>query len=123
MRRARPPTGRGGRRRCPAGRCRPARDAARDCAAGCSGTIDTDLGAITATVDLTKTPCTVEAIAYLASKRFWDNTKCHRLVTKGIKVLQCGDPTATGKGWRESDGSGGAVPNSWPTALDIDDCR
>jgi len=70
-------------------------------------TMDTNLGAITATVDLSKAPCTGEAFTYLASKKFWDNTKCHRLVTEGIKVLQCGDPTATGKGWRESDGSGG----------------
>lgn len=70
-------------------------------------TMDTNLGAITATVDLSKAPCTGEAFTYLASKKFWDNTKCHRLVTAGIKVLQCGDPSATGKGWRESDGSGG----------------
>jgi peptidyl-prolyl cis-trans isomerase B (cyclophilin B) len=70
-------------------------------------TMDTNLGAITATVDLAKAPCTGAAFTYLASKNFWNNTKCHRLVTEGIKVLQCGDPTATGKGWRESDGSGG----------------
>src|SRR4051794_36134671 len=70
-------------------------------------TMDTNLGAITATVDLSKAPCTGEAFTFLASKKFWDNTKCHRLTTEGIKVLQCGDPTATGKGWRESDGSGG----------------
>jgi peptidyl-prolyl cis-trans isomerase B (cyclophilin B) len=70
-------------------------------------TMDTDLGAITATVDLAKAPCTGEAFTFLAGKKFWDNTKCHRLTTEGIKVLQCGDPSATGKGWRESDGSGG----------------
>jgi peptidyl-prolyl cis-trans isomerase B (cyclophilin B) len=70
-------------------------------------TMTTNLGAITANVDLTKAPCTGEAFTFLASKKFWDNTKCHRLTTEGIKVLQCGDPTATGKGWRESDGSGG----------------
>jgi peptidyl-prolyl cis-trans isomerase B (cyclophilin B) len=70
-------------------------------------TMDTDLGAITATVDLSKAPCTGEAFTFLAGKKFWDNTKCHRLTTEGIKVLQCGDPSATGKGWRESDGSGG----------------
>jgi len=70
-------------------------------------TMDTNLGAITAAVDLSKAPCTGEAFTYLSSKKFWDNTKCHRLTTAGIKVLQCGDPTATGKGWRESDGSGG----------------
>jgi peptidyl-prolyl cis-trans isomerase B (cyclophilin B) len=70
-------------------------------------TMDTNLGAITATVDLSKAPCTGEAFTFLSGKKFWDNTKCHRLTTEGIKVLQCGDPTATGKGWRESDGSGG----------------
>jgi peptidyl-prolyl cis-trans isomerase B (cyclophilin B) len=70
-------------------------------------TMTTNLGAITASVDLAKAPCTGAAFTYLAGKKFWDNTKCHRLVTGGIKVLQCGDPTATGKGWRQSDGSGG----------------
>jgi peptidyl-prolyl cis-trans isomerase B (cyclophilin B) len=70
-------------------------------------TMDTNLGAISADVDLAKAPCTGEAFTFLASKKFWDNTKCHRLTTEGIKVLQCGDPSATGKGWRQSDGSGG----------------
>ncbi|NHW87730.1 peptidylprolyl isomerase, partial [Escherichia coli] len=28
-------------------------------------------------------------------------------VTEGIKVLQCGDPSATGDGWRDTDGTGG----------------
>ena len=70
-------------------------------------TMDTNLGTITTAVDRSKAPCTAEAFTYLGSKKFWDNTKCHRLTTEGIKVLQCGDPTATGKGWRESDGSGG----------------
>ncbi len=29
---------------------------------------------------------------------FYDQTLCHRLTTEGIFVLQCGDPTATGRG-------------------------
>jgi peptidyl-prolyl cis-trans isomerase B (cyclophilin B) len=70
-------------------------------------TISTNLGDITATVDKTKAPCTAAAFEYLSSKKFWDNTKCHRMTTEGIKVLQCGDPSATGKGYRETDGSGG----------------
>lgn len=61
-------------------------------------TIDTSLGTITATLDGTKAACTVNSFEYLASKKFFDNTKCHRLVTQGIKVLQCGDPTGTGTG-------------------------
>jgi peptidyl-prolyl cis-trans isomerase B (cyclophilin B) len=70
-------------------------------------TLTTSLGVITATVDKSKTPCTASAFEYLASKKFWDGSKCHRMTTEGIKVLQCGDPTAKGKGWRETDGSGG----------------
>jgi peptidyl-prolyl cis-trans isomerase B (cyclophilin B) len=70
-------------------------------------TLDTNLGAITATVDRAKAPCTAAAFTYLSSKKFWDGTKCHRLVTEGIKVLQCGDPTAKGKGYRPTDGTGG----------------
>ncbi|MFI7429058.1 peptidylprolyl isomerase [Micromonospora sp. NPDC049836] len=70
-------------------------------------TIDTNLGPITAKLDRSKVPCTAGSFAHLASKGFFDNTKCHRLVTSGIKVLQCGDPSATGKGWRQSDGTGG----------------
>jgi peptidyl-prolyl cis-trans isomerase B (cyclophilin B) len=70
-------------------------------------TIDTNLGPITATVDKSKAPCTAEAFTYLASKKFWDGTKCHRLTTAGIEVLQCGDPSAKGKGYRTTDGTGG----------------
>jgi peptidyl-prolyl cis-trans isomerase B (cyclophilin B) len=70
-------------------------------------TMETGLGTITAAVDLAKTPCTGSAFTYLGSKKFWDNSKCHRLTTEGIKVLQCGDPFATGKGYRPTDGTGG----------------
>jgi len=70
-------------------------------------TIDTNLGPMQATLDLSKVPCTAANFAFLASKNFYNNSKCHRLVTEGLKVLQCGDPSATGKGWRETDGSGG----------------
>ncbi|RLP83615.1 MULTISPECIES: peptidylprolyl isomerase [unclassified Micromonospora] len=70
-------------------------------------TIDTNLGPITAKVDRSLVPCTAGSFTHLAEKNFFDNTKCHRMVTEGIKVLQCGDPSATGKGWRETDGTGG----------------
>ena len=70
-------------------------------------TIATTLGDIVATVDRAKAPCTAAAFEYLSSKKFWDGTKCHRMTTEGIKVLQCGDPTATGKGYRKTDGTGG----------------
>ncbi|MEV4489328.1 peptidylprolyl isomerase [Micromonospora coxensis] len=74
-------------------------------------TIDTNLGPITARIDRSAVPCTAGSFTHLAGKGFFDNTKCHRLVTEGIKVLQCGDPSATGKGWRETDGTGGPSYN------------
>ncbi|MFG3579650.1 peptidylprolyl isomerase [Micromonospora chersina] len=74
-------------------------------------TIDTNLGPVTAKIDRAKVPCTAGSFTHLASKGFFDNTKCHRLVTQGIKVLQCGDPSATGNGWRETDGTGGPSYN------------
>jgi peptidyl-prolyl cis-trans isomerase B (cyclophilin B) len=61
-------------------------------------TIDTSLGKLVAKLDGTRAACTVNSFGYLAGKNFFDNTKCHRLVTRGIKVLQCGDPTGTGSG-------------------------
>ncbi|WP_434743669.1 peptidylprolyl isomerase [Micromonospora sp. SH-82] len=70
-------------------------------------TITTNLGPITARVDRAAVPCTAGSFAHLAAEDFFDNTKCHRLVTEGIKVLQCGDPSASGKGWRDTDGIGG----------------
>ncbi|NAS27321.1 peptidylprolyl isomerase [Herbidospora sp. NEAU-GS84] len=60
--------------------------------------IDTNLGVIQADLDGAKAPCTVGSFTHLASKGYFANTKCHRLTTEGIKVLQCGDPTATGSG-------------------------
>jgi peptidyl-prolyl cis-trans isomerase B (cyclophilin B) len=70
-------------------------------------TLDTNLGPITAKLDLSAVPCTAASFTHLASKKFLDNTKCHRLVTQGLQVLQCGDPSATGNGWRQTDGMGG----------------
>ncbi len=71
-------------------------------------TIDTNLGPIKADLDRSKVPCTAAAFEFLGSKKFWDNSKCHRLVNQDkFRVLQCGDPFATGKGWRQTDGQGG----------------
>lgn len=61
-------------------------------------TISTSRGDIKIALDPDKTPCTVNSFLHLADAGFYDNTQCHRLVTSGIFVLQCGDPTATGSG-------------------------
>ena len=71
-------------------------------------TFDTNLGPITAKIDLTKAPCTGASFKYLASKNYLKDSKCHRLVNKDqFRVLQCGDPFAVGKGYRDTDGTGG----------------
>jgi peptidyl-prolyl cis-trans isomerase B (cyclophilin B) len=45
-----------------------------------------------------KAPCATYSFRFLAEHGFYNGTHCHRLVTKGIYVLQCGDPTGTGSG-------------------------
>ena len=67
-------------------------------------TIDTSFGPVEVTMDLAKSPCSAESFSYLASKQFWDGTKCHRMFPG---MLQCGDPSAKGAGYRETDGTGG----------------
>ncbi|MCX4833783.1 peptidylprolyl isomerase [Streptomyces sp. NBC_00006] len=66
----------------------------------------TSAGDITVAMDAAKTPHTVNSFKHLADKGFFDGTKCHRLTTKGIYVLQCGDPEGTGAG-----GPGYTVPD------------
>lgn len=61
-------------------------------------TIHTNRGNIVIDLLNSKATCTVNSFVYLASKSFFSNTHCHRLTTKGIFVLQCGDPTGTGEG-------------------------
>jgi peptidyl-prolyl cis-trans isomerase B (cyclophilin B) len=63
-----------------------------------TATLTTGQGAITIKLDAAKAPCTVNSFVYLAGKKYFDATTCHRLTTAGIFVLQCGDPTASGSG-------------------------
>ncbi|MER6129411.1 peptidylprolyl isomerase [Streptomyces sp. NPDC001795] len=51
-------------------------------------------------------PHTVNSFNFLAAQGFFDHTKCHRLTTNGIYVLQCGDPKGTGTG-----GPGYTIPD------------
>ena len=55
-------------------------------------------GAVTITLDRAKAPCTVNSFVSLASQGYFDKTRCHRLADSGIFILQCGDPTGTGRG-------------------------
>jgi len=66
--------------------------------------ITTNLGVIKVKMDLTKAPCIASSFAHLSAKNLYNDTKCHRAFTG---MLQCGDPSAKGKGWRTTDGTGG----------------
>ncbi|MFB6982726.1 peptidylprolyl isomerase [Streptomyces scopuliridis] len=60
--------------------------------------LKTSQGDISIAMDAKKTPHTVNSFKALADKKYFDNTKCHRLTTEGIFVLQCGDPKGDGTG-------------------------
>ena len=74
-------------------------------AAATTITFETDRGAIHVATD-PAAPQTVASMTQLAESGYFDDTICHRLVTSGIYVLQCGDPTGTGSG-----GPGYVVPD------------
>ncbi|MER7584954.1 peptidylprolyl isomerase [Kitasatospora sp. NPDC097691] len=57
--------------------------------------LDTNCGKVTIALDAAKAPHTVNSFSFLAGEKYFDHTKCHRLTTDGIYVLQCGDPTAS----------------------------
>ncbi|HEY3647523.1 MAG TPA: peptidylprolyl isomerase [Streptosporangiaceae bacterium] len=58
-------------------------------------TINTSQGKITFNLLNSKATCTVNSFVHLAQAGYFNNTQCHRVVTSGIYVLQCGDPYAT----------------------------
>ena len=63
-----------------------------------SATLKTSCGDIGIKLDAKNAPHTVNSFVFLAQQNYFDHTKCHRLTTAGIYVLQCGDPTGTGTG-------------------------
>ncbi|MET8943754.1 peptidylprolyl isomerase [Streptomyces sp. NPDC004542] len=66
----------------------------------------TTCGDIGVALKTSAAPHTVNSFDFLAGKGYFDHTKCHRLTTNGIYVLQCGDPTGTGSG-----GPGYTIPD------------
>ena len=61
-------------------------------------TFTTNCGDIVIQANGKSAPITVTALAALATGGFYNKTFCHRLTTDEIYVLQCGDPTGTGRG-------------------------
>ncbi|MGW4231538.1 peptidylprolyl isomerase [Streptomyces sp. NPDC004980] len=72
----------------------------------------TDQGDMAIAMDAAKTPHTTNSFKALADKGYFDGTKCHRLTTEGIFVLQCGDPKGDGTG-----GPGYTIPDENLTSL------
>ena len=68
---------------------------APDYTASYQATFKTNLGPITVNLLNDKATCTVNSFVHLAEAGFFNNTQCHRLLTSGIFVLQCGDAYAT----------------------------
>jgi peptidyl-prolyl cis-trans isomerase B (cyclophilin B) len=60
--------------------------------------IHTNRGDIVISLRNAAATCTVNSFVHLAARKYFNGTRCHRLTTSGIFVLQCGDPTATGRG-------------------------
>lgn len=63
-----------------------------------AATVSTSVGDLAVTLDADAAPCTVNSFLSLAEQGYFDDTSCHRLTVRGIYVLQCGDPTASGTG-------------------------
>ena len=62
-------------------------------------TITTNLGNIVIDLLNSKATCTVNSFISLVTQKFFNNTPCFRLTTSSsVLVLQCGDPTGTGRG-------------------------
>jgi peptidyl-prolyl cis-trans isomerase B (cyclophilin B) len=55
-------------------------------------------GNVRLTLDRVRAPCTVHSFESLADQGFYTATRCPRLVDKAFFILQCGDPSGTGKG-------------------------
>lgn len=66
------------------------------------GTVDvsmeTTAGPIGLTLDRSLAPCTVNSMVNLIKQDFYEGSECHRLGTRGLQMLQCGDPTGSGRG-------------------------
>ncbi|PXX57822.1 peptidyl-prolyl cis-trans isomerase B (cyclophilin B) [Nocardia tenerifensis] len=76
-----------------------------------SVSMETNQGPIGLTLNNAESPCTVNSFVSLATQKFFDGTSCHRMTAgEGLKVLQCGDPTASGMG-----GPGYQFDNEYPT--------
>ncbi len=84
-----------------------------------TATIQTNQGPIQVQLDGVNAPQATASFLALAGEGFFANTECHRLVTAGIFVLQCGDPLGNGQGgpaYRFGPVENAPADNIYPTA-------
>ncbi len=67
-----------------------------DAGATYDAVVTTNKGEFTITLDPDLAPAAVNNFVFLARNRYFDDTRCHRIIPNF--VVQCGDPTATGTG-------------------------
>jgi peptidyl-prolyl cis-trans isomerase B (cyclophilin B) len=60
--------------------------------------VQTSQGPMKFTLNRAAAPCAVESFVSLTQQKYFDSTPCHRLTSGSLSVLQCGDPTGTGRG-------------------------
>jgi peptidyl-prolyl cis-trans isomerase B (cyclophilin B) len=63
-----------------------------------AATVRTSCGDLTVELNAAAAPQTVASFVFLAQEGYWEDSPCHRLTTQGIYVLQCGDPSGSGRG-------------------------
>ncbi|MGH3464639.1 MAG: peptidylprolyl isomerase [Kribbellaceae bacterium] len=61
-------------------------------------TLATTAGNLNLKLDRALAPCAVNSFLSLTGQKYFDNTTCHRMTVTGLQVLQCGDPSGTGRG-------------------------
>lgn len=79
-----------------------------------TATVQTNCGDIVLELAAADAPQTVASFDFLAGEGYWDDAPCHRLTTQGLFVLQCGDPTGTGRG---NPGYGYGIENAPETGM------
>ncbi|MFE9765386.1 peptidylprolyl isomerase [Streptomyces sp. NPDC005808] len=62
-----------------------------------TATLVTNRGEITLKALTGDAPCTTNSFSFLARKGYFDGSECHRVTTRGIYVLECGDTKGDGK--------------------------
>ena len=61
-------------------------------------TLNLTNGAVHLSGDRADAPCTLNSFESLATQGYFDGTTCHRLADWSMFLVQCGDPTGTGRG-------------------------